>query len=90
MNNLYGVLLRNVFSNNEEIEMVACFDSLKKAQKYEREIRFLDNVVSREEYRKSVHKIKRMAQQVLVVSEMEEENIEFINQYPLLVQFFEE
>ena len=90
MKNLYGVLLRNIFPNNQEIEMVACFDSLKKAQKYEKEIRFLDNIVSINEYREKVHRIKKMSQKVLVCSEIDIENIEFVNKYPLLVQFFEE
>lgn len=88
MKNLYGVLLKNVISDNEKIEVIICFDSLKKAIKYEKEIRFLDNVVSTKEYKEKVERIKEMSKGILLYSEIND-TIELVNKYPLLVQFFE-
>ena len=63
------------------------FDSLKKAIKYEKEIRFLDNVVSTKEYKEKVERIKEMSKGILLYSEIND-TIELVNKYPLLVQFF--
>lgn len=81
----YGVLIKNVKGKEMEDKIVV-FDSYDKCMKFEKRIRFLDNIVDREKYKMEVDKI--IANSTVVIYAEDAESVELVNQYPILVQFF--
>lgn len=84
---LYGIKLANRVDKNTDVEIVILYDNYEKALKYEREIRFLDNVVDRVDYKRKVMKIKETYLKSMLLSEVVEP-IKYINDYPILVEHF--
>ena len=84
---LYGVKLANRVDKNTDVEIVILYDNYEKALKYEREIRFLDNVADRVDYKRKVMKIKETYLKSMLLSEVVEP-IKYINDYPILVEHF--
>ena len=84
---LYGIKLANRVDKNTDVNIAVLYDSYEKAVKYEREIRFLDNVVDRDIYKKKVEQIKKTYLKSLLLSEVND-TVEYINDYPILVEHF--
>lgn len=85
---MYGVKIKNSRGHNEFDNMILLFDSLSTAKKYEREVRFLDTEISKESYLNKVRKIKNSVENIIFENEKNDE-IVCINNYPILVQYFE-
>lgn len=83
---LYGVKIRNkkgsIFEDN-----ILFFENRDKAVQFEKQIRFLDDIVHKEDYKKKVEKIKIFYTPFMKKDNRETE-IELINEYPILVEFF--
>ena len=84
---LYGVKLRNRVDKDTDIDIVVLYENYETAKRYEREIRFLDNVVDGIEYKRKVMKIKDSYKKSILLSEVTE-SVEYINDYPILVEHF--
>ena len=83
---LYGVKIRNKENFIYE-DKILFFESKDRAVHFERDIRFLDDVVHKDEYKRKVESLKSRYFNSLVEDTGESE-IELINQYPILVEFF--
>ena len=83
---LYGVKIKNK-SGKVFYDKILFFDRKEKAVQFERDIRFLDDVVYKEDYKNKVMQIKSKYSYLFVNDNIENE-IELINQYPILVEFF--
>lgn len=82
----YGVLIRNAKRNNVYEPKIVVFEGYDKCLKFEKRIRFLDSIVDNEKYKIEVDKI--IANSVVVLNVEEAENIELVNECPILVQYF--
>ena len=87
---LYGVKIRNVQSKSKNIyeDKIMFFESREKAKQFERDIRFLDDVAYRDDYKKKVLEICEKYKSFFMKDDGED-SIEMINQCPIAVEFFE-
>lgn len=83
---LYGVRIKNKCHSQFD-DKILLFKNKDKAVQFEKDIRFLDDVVYKEDYRNKVKQIKSKYSSLFVNDNIENE-IELINQYPILVEFF--
>lgn len=84
---LYGVKIKNK-SGKVFYDKILFFDRKEKAVQFERDIRFLDDVAYREDYKKKALSIYSKYSSFFV-EDMGDMDIELINQYPINVEFFD-
>ena len=85
---LYGVKIKNKCGKVFE-ERILFFDKKDKALQFEREIRFLDDIAYKEDYKKKVQSIYSKYSS-LFIQDTGDCSIELINQYPINVEYFGE
>ncbi len=85
---MYGVIIRNSKGQNNFENMILLFTDYDKAKKSEKLVRFLDTEINRDSYYSKVQKIKMSADKIILESE-KNDNIICINNYPILVEYFD-
>lgn len=88
---MYGIRVQNYISNRKDKLFVLIFEKYDEAQKVEKGIRFLDDLVNKKDYYNEVIRLKTsVGWEKKGIDDCKSLNIEYLNKFPYPVEYFEE